>query len=62
MGAAVYVAVQRAVVFRKGVDDTFRFLCGGGVVEINEGLAVNGGVQNFELLPDGFCVEHFSMV
>ena len=27
MGAAVYVAVQRAVVFGKGVDDTLRFLC-----------------------------------
>ncbi len=55
--AAVDVRVGALVDEALGVDDRLRLLRGGGAVEVDEGLPVNGLPQDGELPPDGVDVE-----
>ncbi|MCY1203121.1 hypothetical protein D9M72_146200 [compost metagenome] len=51
MHAAVDIGVERGIVMRFGIDHALRLLGGGGVVQIDQRLAVDGLAQDREILP-----------
>ena len=55
--AAMDVRVVVRVVVDERVDDRLRLLAGGGVVEINQRLAVNLFPENREIFPDPLHIE-----
>ncbi|MNS92519.1 hypothetical protein D3C72_1266610 [compost metagenome] len=50
MHAAVDIGVERGIVMRFGIDHALRLLGGGGVVQIDQRLAVDGLAQDGEIL------------
>jgi hypothetical protein len=57
MHPPVDIGVLRAVEPGDGVDDDLRILTGGGVVEVDQGLAPNSLAENREVLPDPGDIE-----
>ena len=51
------VGVERRVIAALAVDDSLRLLAGGGVVEVDERLAVNGLLQDRKILAQAGHVE-----
>ena len=54
----MYVGVDGAVHIGNGVDDALRLLCGRGVIEVNERLAVYLLPQDGEFIAYLFGIEH----
>lgn len=48
MGTSVNVAIKLEIVVGKGVNDALWLLCGGGIIEIDERMSVNGLVEDWE--------------
>ena len=57
MHTAVNVGIELGVVARLAIDHALRLLAGGGVVEVDEGLAVHAAVQDREILAQPRHVE-----
>ena len=58
VGAAVDVRVERLVIMARGVHHRARLLGGGGVVEVNQRVAVDLAVEDREIVVDGLERQH----
>ena len=57
MHTPVHVGAVLTVEALQGVDHRPRFLGGGGIVQVDQGLAVDGLLQNRKVLSRGFDIE-----